>query len=87
MSDTHASPHYGVYWKAWLVLLVITVLMVFTANPTILILGMTVKAGIITLWFMHLRYERLDFVLYVTIAMLGCALVLFGLIAPDGLAM
>src|SRR5262245_36594182 len=75
-----------IYFKAWLVLLFITVLMVTVANPALLIAGIGVKATIIALWFMHLKYERLDFALYVLVRLFGCALVLWGLIAPDGMA-
>lgn len=86
-AQAHPAAHYGVYVKAWGALLVLTILMVMFAKPAFLIFGMSVKALIICLWFMHLRYERLDFVLYVLLCMFLTALVLFGLIAPDGLAM
>src|SRR5262245_51761260 len=76
----------AIYFKAWLVLLAITVIMVTIANPTLLIAGICVKAMIIVLWFMHLKYERLDFAVYVLVMLFGCALVLWGLIAPDGMA-
>lgn len=84
---SQAALPYGLYFKAWLVLLVLTVLMVFLQNPTLLLVGMSIKALIITLWFMHLRYERIDFVLYVLLGMFLTAGVLFALMVPDGLAM
>ena len=77
----------GIYFRAWLLLLAITIVMVVLQNPALLIAGMSVKAFVIALWFMHLRYERLDFTLYVLLGLFATALVLFGLIAPDGLAM
>ena len=85
--STAAAPNYGVYLKVWAVLLVITLLMVFFTAKAVLIAGMTLKALLIALWFMHLRYEKLDFVLYVLVSIGLFSLVLFGLIAPDGLVM
>lgn len=87
MTDTTPTPNYRIYWKAWLILLGITVLMLLVQNPSFLAAGMTAKATIIALWFMHLKYERLDFTLIVAVSILLFSLVLFALIAPDGLAM
>jgi len=81
------KPHYGVYFKIWAVLLVITLLMVFTHNPAILLPGMAAKATLIALWFMHLKDERKDFIFYVAASIVIFSLVLFGLIAPDGTVM
>ena len=67
--------------------LLITVAMVFVHTPLILIVGMTIKAAIIVFWFMHLRFERKDFALVFILCLFFTALVLFGLIVPDGLAM
>lgn len=93
--STHAEPQighgtrggYGSYWIAWLILLGITLAMVLTGNPTILLLGIGAKATIIALWFMHLRHERLDFTLYVVLGTLLTAAFLYLLIVPDGRAM
>ena len=94
MSDATTLPEasaqpvdYGVYWKVWLVLLGITLLMVFVTTTPVLIIGMCAKATIIALWFMHLKSERLDFILYVSGSIVIFSLVLFGLIAADGMAM
>ncbi len=87
MSHLDVANPYRIYWIAWLCLLVVTVVMLFLGNRTLLILGISFKAIVICLWFMHLRYERLDFVLYSLVGMFATAFVLFGLIAPDGLAM
>jgi hypothetical protein len=75
------------YWFAWLILLVITVTMVFLGSKPVLIAGMSVKAAIILLWFMHLKYERLMFSVGILAAIFFTALLLFGLIVPDGLSM
>ncbi|MFQ5843574.1 MAG: hypothetical protein ACE5JG_01150 [Planctomycetota bacterium] len=85
--DAGAESPYRSYWRAWVVLLGITLFMVLVTHPPVLLAGMGVKALIITLWFMHLRHERLDFALYVLVGVFLTALVLFGLIAPDGSAM
>jgi len=82
-----ASASYRVYLKAWITLLVITLLMVVLATPAVLILGMCLKATIIVLWFMHLKYERGDFIFYIVASIAVFSLVLFGLIAPDGSVM
>jgi hypothetical protein len=65
---------YARYWKAWAALLVITLLMVVlpTHLPVILV---------------GLADETVDFVIIVGFNILFFALFLFGLIAPDGLAM
>ena len=86
-SQAHSEADYRKYWLAWLVLLAITLAMVFIGSPAILLAGMTLKAVIIMLWFMHLRYERLDLLLCVVIGLFATALVLFLLIVPDGKAM
>ena len=79
----HASPHMT-YWKAWGALLVITLAMILISHPILIVIGMSIKATIIVLWFMHLKYERFDFILYVLLSTFLTSLVLFGLIATDG---
>lgn len=78
---------YRTYWLAWLTLLVITLGMVFVQLQAVLVLGMIAKATIIGAWFMHLRYERLEFTIIIMASIFVTALILFGLIVPDGLAM
>jgi hypothetical protein len=78
---------YRKYWTAWFVLLGITVAMLFLADPAILISGISIKAAIILLWFMHLKDERPAFTVTILASIFFCALILFALIAPDGLAM
>ena len=86
-NETATSPDYSVYWKAWGVLLVITLLMVFISTRGFLIAGMIAKANIIAFWFMHLKSERKDFVFYVLGSIVIFALVLFVLISKDGSVM
>lgn len=85
--STTTVPNYRVYLKIWIVLLVITLLMVFTRNPAILLPGMAAKATLIALWFMHLKDERKDFILYVAGSIVIFSAVLFALLVPDGKAM
>jgi len=89
MSETTtSSPSYARYWKAWAALLVITLLMVF--QPThwpVIVVGIGVKLAIIASVFMHLTDETVDFVILVGFSILFFALILFGLIIPDGVAM
>ena len=85
--DAVAETHYRTYWKAWIALLAITLVMLTFGHAALLIVGMSVKAAIIAFWFMHLRKERFDFVLYVLVGIFATALILFRLILPDGRAM
>jgi caa(3)-type oxidase subunit IV len=86
---------YARYWMWWGVLLGLTVLMLLTetvplyraAAVALLIVAMLVKAGVITTWFMHLKFERPGLVIAVVGATVLTAAALFGLIAPDGMAM
>lgn len=82
MESMHPVP-YAAYWKAWAVLLVLTLMMIFISHPAILVGGILVKAAIITALFMHLRWERMDFALGIVFATLLTALVLYLLILPD----
>jgi len=86
-TQAHTQVDYSKYWMAWLCLLFITLAMVFIGTPAVLITGMTLKATIIALWFMHLRYERVDFALCIVFGIFATALILFLLIFPDGRAM
>jgi caa(3)-type oxidase subunit IV len=97
--DAHHEPsgvlEYRTYWVSWGALLALTVLMLFTetlalgrGSVLVLLLGaMLVKAGVITAWFMHLRFERAALVVAVVGATVLTAMALFALIAPDGAAM
>jgi len=87
METTRAAPDYKIYLKVWLTLLVVTLVMVFFQNRAVLIGGMMIKATLIVLWFMHLLYERIDFILLMVVSIAFFSILLFGLIAPDGLVM
>jgi len=86
-SEAHAPVSYGTYWVAWGVLLIITVIMLAIQQPLVLLTGIAAKAAIICWWFMHLKSERWDLVLTVVLGAFVLSALLFGLIAPDGLAM
>jgi hypothetical protein len=87
MTTATTTPNYRVYLRIWVVLLGITLLMVFTRNPAILLPGMTAKATLIAFWFMHLKDERKDFIFYVVASIVVFSAVLYVLIVPDGKAM
>lgn len=84
---TTTAPNYRVYLRIWVVLLVITLIMVFTKKPAVLVPGMAAKATLIALWFMHLKDERKDFIFYIVSSIVLLSFVLFVIIAPDGKAM
>ncbi len=86
MNDIAASP-YLTYWKAWGALLVLTLLMALASSPFIIVLGIAAKATIILAWFMHLKEERLDFVLYVVVSLVFFSWLLYYLTIPDARAM
>jgi caa(3)-type oxidase subunit IV len=86
MMSAQAVP-YRIYWQAWLVLLLITLVMIFVQSPAVLIAGIVLKASIIVLWFMHLRYENPVFAMAIAVAIFLTGLILFGLLIPDALAM
>ena len=84
MSDTaHGGMTYRGYWIAWGILLVLTVLMVTIANPVVILAGIAVKATIISLWFMHLKFERMRLGIVIAICAVVTTLVLYGLLAWD----
>ena len=93
MGKDAAEVGYGVYWRTWGFLLVLTLVMVVldqAAVPRVvlvlvLLTAMLVKAVLIAGTFMHLNQERLSLALTVAIALLATGAVLFLLIAPDGL--
>jgi len=85
---------YGTYWKIWIVLLILTVVMLAVEGlglPTgvalaILLGAMMTKATLIGGWFMHLRYEKMLIMLCLVLGTLLAAAFLFFLIMPDGRA-
>lgn len=82
---------YGLYWRTWLILLGLTLLMLFVDSAPVsrlvflgILLGaMLIKAGLIGANFMHLRFEKAVLALSVTLALLLTGLALFILIGLD----
>ncbi len=88
-SATHSQP----YWRIWMILLVLTVVMVFVdqsplsrgALVLVLVSAMLGKVALIGAYFMHLRFETITLVMTVVVGLVITGLLLFVLIAPDGL--
>ena len=78
---------YALYIKAWITLLVITLLMVFVSNPTMILIGILAKVSIIAAVFMHLKDETRDFIFIIAFSIVFFSALLFGLLIPDGMAM
>ena len=87
MSSTHNLPSYKAYWGAWLILLLVTLAMVFIGSKPVLMAGMLIKASIIALLYMHLKFERMGLVLTVILGIFATTALLVVLIVPDGMAM
>lgn len=93
MSGANREAGYRTYWLTWVLLLLLTLTMVFITQAPLsraliggfLVLGMFTKASLIGAYFMHLRFEKMNLVATVVIAILFTAAVLFLLVAPDGL--
>lgn len=83
------------YWVAWGVLLLLTLAMIVVESADLtkllgilfLLAAMAFKATIIGGWFMHLKFERRSLVIPLVVGTLITGLVLFGLIAVDGIWM
>ncbi|MDA2934607.1 cytochrome C oxidase subunit IV family protein [Acidobacteria bacterium AH-259-D05] len=92
MARDQLKSHSRPYWRIWFVLLLLTMGMVFIdqspmargALVLILVTAMLGKATLIAAYFMHLRFERVSLVLTVAVGLLITGLLLFVLIAPDG---
>jgi caa(3)-type oxidase subunit IV len=90
----HNPMRYRSYWISWGVLLALTVAMLATETVPLyrsialglLLVAMLIKATVIAAWFMHLRFERAALVVSVVGATVLTAIVLFGLIVPDSIA-
>jgi cytochrome c oxidase subunit 4 len=89
VDETHAAHHIvsvGTYMTAFLVLLVLTVLTVVVAYfnfgglwNLVIALGIaTIKATVVTLWFMHVRYSGRLIQLSIATSLLFFALLIFG---------
>ncbi len=84
---SHAVTSYRTYWISWACLLALTIIMIYVPNFWMVLTGITIKAAVISLVFMHLNHERTDFMLTVLLGIFLTSLVLFGLMIPDGIAM
>ena len=90
----HNPMRYRSYCISWGALLGLTLLMLMTETVpryrtialALLLVAMLIKATVIGAWFMHLRFERAALVVSVVGATVLTAIVLFGLIVPDGIA-
>ena len=92
MSETaHGGNPYRIYWITWGILLVITVLMLgaemFHLPRLFLILFllafMMAKAAMIGGNFMHLRFERRNLAMMVSLGILVTSLILYAFITPE----
>jgi cytochrome c oxidase subunit IV len=86
---------YSVYWRTWIVLLVLTTIMILVDQAGmpreilvgILLAAMLAKATLIAANFMHLKYEKLAVGIAVGVSLLFVGAILFLLMVPDGLRM
>ncbi len=93
MAQDQAMTHSRPYWRIWVILLVLTLVMVFVdqsplsrgALILVLVAAMLSKAALIGAYFMHLRFETVSLVVTVVVGLLITGIILFALIAPDGL--
>ena len=93
MRKDQSTAHSRPYWRIWGILLVLTVVMVFVDQSPmsrgalifVLVAAMLSKATLIGAYFMHLRFETMSLVVTVVMGLLITSLILFILIAPDGL--
>ncbi len=82
-ATAHGAIGYRGYWIAWVLLLLLTVAMVSITNPTVIVAGIAIKATIISLWFMHLKFERISLAVVVIACTMLTLGVLFALLAWD----
>lgn len=91
MSDHASGNPYKIYWKTWIILLVITVAMLaaeaFHMPRLVLVLFllafMAVKASMIGGNFMHLRFEKANLAVMVAVGIVVTSLILFGFLTPE----
>jgi cytochrome c oxidase subunit 4 len=91
MSSDHDN-NYRLILMVWSSLLILTgaeVLLAYQSMSVAVMLGLLLllsfgKAGLITAYFMHLRYERLSLVLTIVPAVAFCIAMMF-IVFPDGL--
>ena len=89
MSDDHQHPRYGLIWL-WLLILTLVEVAVpwlYGSIPGVIVLiGLmalaVVKAILVAVYFMHLRFERKTFVLIVSAPLVFATILVLGLL-PD----
>ena len=90
---SHATTSLKTYWVTWSVLLVLTLIMlVLDQTPMsrllfvlVMVAAMLTKATLIAGTFMHLRFERVAFVLMIVVGLFINGVILYGLIVPDAI--
>ena len=93
MSQTAVGHGYKTYWILWVVLLVLTVTMIFIGESSIaqtpqalmLLLGSSIKAGLIIFFYMHLRFERASLIFVVLVGIFVTSIMMFVVPAYDGI--
>ena len=91
-THTHEHPNYVLIWYWLLGLALVSVLLSALPIPQAVTLFLIfaaacVKAVLVALYYMHLRFERTALVVSLVGATLATAAVLFFLLVPDGMAM
>jgi len=89
--EAHAGASVGTNIGIWVGLVAITFLEVFLAYEelqpavmlTVLVVLSVVKAAMIMSFFMHLKYEKLSFVLLLVPAMIFCICMMFIFFFPE----
>ncbi len=93
MAKTQSMANPRIYWRIWLLLLLLTLVMgVVDQSPlsrtlliSVLVAAMLLKALLIAGYFMHLRFEKIALILMVVLGLFVTGVILFALIAPDGI--
>jgi caa(3)-type oxidase subunit IV len=93
MTASSAQPGYKLYWTVWAVLLALTLVMLLVDQAplprllfvVVMVIAMLVKASLIGVYYMHLRFEHMAIALMVVVGLLVNAAILYGLIVPDAL--
>jgi caa(3)-type oxidase subunit IV len=93
MANATHGTGYRLYWITWVFLLVLTMVMLameYVSWPpwillSVLLVAMLVKAGVISGYFMHLRFEKPALIVIVAASLLMVGLVLFVLLAIDAM--
>lgn len=91
MSEAAEFHGYGVYWRTWGFLLLLTATMLLldslsmprTPFVILMLAAMLTKAALIAGIFMHLRQESLDLVIGLACCVLGCVGILYALTVVD----